>query len=167
MTKSNEVGYKLVKVSATVTRPADTTAYAVGDAISNSTTAPVPFTLDLTDYINGGGSIEIRKLAIVSSAKQSTLPLFNVFVCPETFTATNDNAALDISDTIQENGGGWLACDVQNSTVSNSRCAYVGIPVPMVMTSTGQKLYGTIQAANAYTPVSGEKFTIIAWVAIL
>src|SRR5437773_1258127 len=29
-------------ISATFTRPADTTAYAIGDAMANSTTAPVP-----------------------------------------------------------------------------------------------------------------------------
>jgi hypothetical protein len=167
MTKSNEIGYKLVKVSATFTRPADTTAYAVGDSISNSTSAPLPFELDLAEYINGGGSLEVRKIAIVSSIKQATLPLINVFLCPETFTATNDNAALDISDTIQENGGGWLNCEVQNYTASNSRVAYVGIPMPIVMPATSQKLYGALQAANAYTPGNAEKFTIVAWIAIL
>ncbi len=167
MSQSNEVGYKLVKVSTSFTRPADTTQYAVGDAITNSTSAPVPFQLDLTSIVNGGRGIEIRKIAVVSSAKQSTLPLINVFLCPETFDATNDNSALSITDAVQENGGGWLNCDVQNYTALNSRVAYVGLPVPIVMPSDSQKLYGTLQAANTYTPVSGEKFTIVAWIAIL
>lgn len=161
------VGYKLIKVSTSFLRPTDTNAYTIGDAVTNSTSAPVVFQLDLTGSVNGNNQIEIRKLAIVSSVKQAALPYFNVFLSPITFTATNDNAALDIGDSAQENGGTWLACDLQNYTASNSRVAYSGIPVPIVLEGNDSKLYGTIQAANAYIPVSGEKFTIIAWIAAL
>jgi hypothetical protein len=163
-----KTGYKLVKVTTNFTRPSDTTAYAVGDAVTNSTSAPTVFQLDLgaLGAVNGQ-AIEIRKLAVVSSVKQSTLPLLNVFLSDATFTATNDNAALDIADATMEADGSWFNCDVQNSTASNSRVAYLGCPSPMVLAAADTKLYGTIQAANAYTPVSGEKFTIIAWVALL
>lgn len=165
---SGKTGYTLVKVSANFTRPADTTAYAVGDAVTNSTSAPTAFQLDLgaLGAVNGQ-AIEIRKLVVVSSAKQATLPLFNVFLSDSTFTATNDNAALDIADATMEADGSWFNCDVQNSTASNSRVAYLGCPSPMVLAAADTKLYGTIQAANAYIPVSAEKFTIIAWVALL
>ena len=163
-----QTGYKLVKVSANFTRPADTTAYAVGDAVTNSTSSPTVFQLDLGALgAVAGQGIEIRKLAVVSSAKQATLPLFNVYLNNATFTATNDNAALDIPDATMEQGGSWFACDVQNFTASNSRVAYVNIASPMVLAAADTKLYGIIQAANAYTPVSGEKFTIVAWVALL
>jgi hypothetical protein len=163
-----KTGYKLVQASANFTRPADTTAYAVGDAVSNSTSAPVVFQLDLGPLgAVAGQAIEIRKLCVVSSVKGSTLPLFNVFLSNATFTATNDNAALDIADAIQEADGTWLACDVQNFTASNARVSYVNIPAPMLLAAADTKLYGTIQATNAYTPASGEKFTIIAWVALL
>jgi len=165
--QSLHVGYKLKKVSVSFTRPADTTAYAVGDSVANSTSAPVPFTLDLSDMLAGNSYLELRKLVVVSSVKQATLPLFNVFLSAATFTTSNDNAALDIADAVQDAGGAWLACEVQNYTASNSRCAYVGIPIPMVMEGTDQKIYGAIQAANAYTPASEERFTVIAWVAIL
>ncbi len=161
-------GYRLVQVSASFTRPADTTAYAVGDAVTNSTSAPVVFQLNIgaLGAVNGQ-SLEIRKLTVVSSVKGATLPLFNVFLANTTFTATNDNAALDITDAVQEADGSWFACDVQNSTVSNARASYINVPSPMILAAADTKLYGTIQAANAYTPASGEKFTIIAWVALL
>jgi hypothetical protein len=163
-----KTGYKLVKVSANFTRPADTTAYAVGDAVTNSTSAPTVFQLDLgaLGAVNGQ-AIEIRKLVVISSAKQATLPLLNVFLSDATFTATNDNSALDIADATQESGGSWFPCDVQNYTASNSRVAHIDSPDPMILAAADTKLYGTIQAANAYTPVSAEKFTIIAWVALL
>lgn len=163
-----KTGYKLVKVTTNFTRPADTTAYAVGDAVTNSTSAPTVFQLDLgaLGAVNAQ-AIEVRKLVVVSSAKQSTLPLFNVFLSEATFTATNDNSALDIADATQEAGGAWFSCDIQNSTSSNSRVAYLGYSMPVVLAAADTKLYGTIQAANAYTPVNAEKFTVIAWVALL
>jgi hypothetical protein len=163
-----KTGYKLVQVSANFTRPSDGNVYAVGDAVTNSTSAPVVFQLDLgaLGAVNGQG-IEVRKLAVVSSVKQSTLPLLNVFLSRTTFTATNDNAALDIDDATQQADGAWFTCDVQNYTASNSRVEYLSNPQPMVLAAADTKLYGIIQAANAYTPVSGEVFYILAWVALL
>ncbi len=163
-----KTGYRLVQASANFTRPADTTAYAVGDAVTNSTSAPTVFEIDLGALgAVAGQGLEIRKLSVVSSVKGATLPLFNVFLSNATFTATNDNAALDIADATQEADGSWFACDVQNSTASNARASYVNVASPMVLAAADTKLYGTIQAANAYTPASGEKLTIIAWVALL
>lgn len=163
-----KVGYTLKKVSVNFTRPSDTTNYAIGDAMSDSTSAPSVFQLDLSSIgaVNGQ-SVEIRKVAVVSSAKQSTLPLINVYLSNTTFTATNDNSALDIDDTTMEAGGSWFQCDTQNYTASNSRVSNLGINEPMILAAADNKLYGTLQAANAYTPVSGEKFTIIIWVALL
>lgn len=161
-------GYTLKKISATVTRPNDTNTYAIGDAITGSTSAPAVFELDLSTIgAVVGQSVEIRKLAVVSSAKQTLLPLINAYISTTTFTATNDNAALDIDDTTMEGGGSWFSCDEQNYTASNSRVAKSGINAPMVLAAADTKLYGTMQAANAYVPVAQEKFTIIAWVALL
>lgn len=162
-----KTGYSLKRVSASFTRPADTTAYAIGDAITNSTSAPTVFQLDLSAFCVPGQSIEVRKLAVVSSIKQSTLPLINVFLSSTTFTATNDNSALSIDDTTMEAGGSWFNCDLQNSTAANARVAYTGSHQPLVLAAADTKLYGTLQAANAYTPGSAEKFTIIAWIAPL
>lgn len=161
-------GYILKRISTSFTRPADTTAYAIGDSISNSTSAPVPFELDLSTVgAVAGQSIEIRELVICSSIKQPLLPLINCYLSPVTFAATNDNAALDISDEVNEGGGHYLNCDLQNSSVSNSRCSYIGVARQMVLASDNTKLFGALQAANAYVPGSAEKFTILAWIALL
>jgi len=163
-----KTGYTLKKIATSITRPADTQAYTVGDAITNSTSAPTVFQLDLSSVgAVAGQSFEIRKIAIVSSVKQSTLPLINTYLSATTFTSTNDNAALAIDDTTMEAGGCWVNLDEQNSTASNSRVAKSNLNAPMILAANDTKLYGTLQAANAYTPVSGEKFTIIIWVALL
>jgi len=103
----------------------------------------------------------------VSSVKQSILPMFNVFLSNVTFTATNDNSALDIADATMNAGGAWFICDVQTYTASNSRAEFIATPQAMTLAAADTKLYGTIQAANGYTPVSGETFYILAWVALL
>lgn len=163
-----QTGYTLKKVSASFNRPADTTTYAVGDAMTNSTSSPTVFQLDLSTVgaVNGQ-AIEIRKIAIISSAKQATLPLINAYLSSTTFTATNDNSALDIDDTTIESGGMFISCDEQNYTASNSIVAKSSLNSPMVLAAADNKIYGTLQAANAYVPVSGEKLTIVAWVALL
>jgi hypothetical protein len=162
-----KTGLQMVLVSANFTRPANTTPYTVGDSIANSDSAPTVFQLDLgaLGAVNGQ-PIEVRKLAVVSSLKQGTLPLLNVFLSNTTFTHTNDNAALDIADATMEADGCWFGCDVQNFTASNSRVACL-TPQPMLLAAADTKLYGAIQAANAYSPGSAEKFTVLAWVALL
>jgi len=163
-----KTGYTLKKSSTSFVRPSDTTTYTVGDAVTNSTSAPTVFELDMASIgAVAGQSLEIRKIAIISNAKQALLPLFNVYLSSTTFTATNDNSALSIDDTTMEAGGAWFNCDIQNSTALNSRVAQMNVNAPMVLAPADTKFYGAIQANNAYVPVSGEKFTIIAWVALL
>ena len=161
-----KTGYQLKRVSTSFNRPADTMAYAIGDAATNSTSAPVVFQLDLgaAGAVAGQG-IEVQKLRITSSVKGAVLPLFNAFLSSVTFTTSNDNAALDVADNIMT-AGSWFACDVQNYTAGNASATCL-IPQPLVLDAADTKLYGTLQLANAYTPASGETFTITAWVALL
>lgn len=165
---SIKTGYNLQRISTNFTRPTDTNAYAIGDAISTSTSAPAIFTLDLaTIGAVAGQSIQIQELVICSSIKQALLPLINCYLSPVTFAATNDNAAFDITDTINEGGGHFLNCDVQNSSASNSRVSYISVQRQMVLAANDTKLYGALQAANPYVPGNAEKFTILAWIALL
>ena len=163
-----QTGYTLKKISQSFNRPTDTNYYDVGDAITNSLVAPTPFQFDLGSIgVEAGQSIEIRKITVVSSVKQSTLPYINVYLSTTTFSATNDNQPLSIDDTTTENGGAWFICEEQNSTENNSEVAKSNANCPMTLAQNDTKLFGTLQAANTYTPVPDEKFTIIIWVALL
>ena len=165
---SGKTGYNLKRISTSFTRPTDTNTYAIGDAITNSTSAPTVFEWDLSTIgAVAGQAIEVRKLAVVSSISPALKLLANVFLSSTTFSATNDNSALSIDDTTMELGGSWFNCDLQNSTTLNHTVAYSGIAQPLVLAAADTKLYGTIQAANAYVPGNAEKFTIIAWIALL
>ena len=162
-----KVGYTLKMFSTQFTRPSNTIAYVVGQAVTNSTSAPSVFTIDLSGFAVNGQSIEIRKVAVVSSAAQTTLPLFNVYLSGTTFDATNDGSAMSIPLATMQAGGAWFLCDIQNTAGVCSRCTYLSVPMPMILDAANNKLYGTIQAANAYTPISGETFTVIIWAALL
>jgi len=163
-----QVGYTLKKVATNFTRPSDTTPYTVGDAITNSTSAPVVFQLDLGALgAVAGQAVEVRKIAVISSAKQAILPLMNIYLSNVTFTATNDNSALDIADEVMQAGGAWFNTDIQNYTASNSRVSQQNISIPMTLADADTKLYGILQDTIGYTPASGEVFTIVAWIALL
>lgn len=165
---NQRVGYVLKKVSASFNRPGDVLPYAIGDAITTSTSAPAIFQLDLSSIVSGvGQSIEIRRLTIETSTKQTVLPIINAFLSPVTFAATNDNEPLSIANTVWEQGIAYLPCDVQSYSAINTSNIYVGPPIPMVLAAADNKLYGALQAANAYTPGNAEKFTINAWIALL
>lgn len=158
----------LKKVSTSFNRPGDTTTYSIGDSISNSTTSPTVFQLDLAPIgAKNGQSIIIDKVAITSNTKPALMLLANVYLSANTFTATNDNAALSITDTTIEAGGSWFNCNLQNYTAENTIISYSDIPQPMILAANNTTLFGTLQAANAYIPTSSEKFTIIAWVTLL
>jgi hypothetical protein len=171
-----KVGYTLKKVTVSFTRPTEATptAYAQYDAVSNSTTTPLAFQLDLnTIGAVNGQALEIRKVAVVSNTKQTVLPFFNVFLSPTDFTQgtdstdLTDNLELKIDDTTMSAGGVWLECDTQNRTGLNSRCAKSNVGEPMILATGSKIIYGILQANNAYTPISEEKFTIILWIALL
>lgn len=166
---SERAGYRLVKNSTLITRPSDTAPYAIGDAITNSTSAPLTASINLSGQgAVAGQAIEIRRIDVFSGSKQVTLPLINVFVSNETFDATNDNSALDIADAELYSGGvAWIQCTEQNYTASNSVVSKTNANVPMVLASADTKIYLALQAANAYTPTSSEIFTIVVHVALL
>lgn len=144
------------------TRPADTTAYAVGDAVTNSTSAPTVLQLTIPGAVNGQAYV-ITEAKVISSNKGATLPLFNLYLFKTTFAATNDNAALAIDQTTYESGGIVVALTEQSSVSAYSRVVATGLNYVRALDANDTKLYATLQAANAYTPASGEKLTVVLY----
>jgi len=162
------IKYKLIKCYTTFTRPANTTAYVIGQAVTNSTSAPTLWQLDLgAQGALPGQGCEVRKIAVVTSAKQTLLPTWNVYLSPTSFTATNDGTALSIPTAQMGVGGSWFNLDTVNSTAINNRSALIGCNTPLLLDPADTKLYGTMQAANAYIPTSAEIIYVIVWIALL
>jgi hypothetical protein len=166
-----KTGIALKQVVGTViTRPSDTTAYAAGDAISNSTSAPTLCEFDLAEAgLSAGESFEIRRLVLAIDAKPAILPIITAYLTRTSFAhgvagaVLADNSPLAIPHAINESGGAMLLCDLQSSGATNCRCAYVSPSIDMILAPDSTKLYMCLQAANAFTPTSGMKITPIMW----
>ena len=156
-----------ISVVASYTRPADTTAYTPNDVVSNSTTAPVVLTFTNCAAANGGGG-HIRNIILADSANQATAPQFTLWLFDTSPAAENDNSAMAISDTENNNVAAILplagAPQIGNTGAGAAGNALLQSSnpstTPFVCAGGTRNLFGILQAKNAYTPVSGETFQI-------
>ncbi len=149
------------RVSATVTRPADTTAYASGDLVANSTTAgsvtPMQFTV--AQWAGGTGMIRrarIRKTGTSITNASFRLHLYNVSPTP----ANGDNGAFSTNQAANYVG----ALDVTMTQAFTDGASGNGVPLVGSEINfdlpSGTVLFGLLEARGAYTPASAEVFTV-------
>ena len=142
--------------SGTITRPADTTAYAAGDLVANSTTAgsvtPITFNFN-------GSALLLSNVTIRKTKADVSNTDFRVWFLSASPTVTNgDNGAIAGSflssvvtepvivsvDTLLTGGGAIGSLLFQDEQVK--------LPSPC---------YVLLEARGAYTPASGEVFTVV------
>lgn len=89
-----------VTATTSFSRPADSNAYVAGDAIADSTSAPTTggFTLTSMGRASGGSGV-ITDLIILSNDTAALAG--ELWIYDSSVTATNDNAALSVSDVDQ------------------------------------------------------------------
>jgi hypothetical protein len=148
-----------VTVATDVTRPADTTAYAANDAISNSTSAPTSGGFTLSGIARkSGGSVLITDIIVTSSADPATPLQGEIFLFNQSVTNINDNTAFAVSDSeIKTCVGrvGFALEDVGNNDFYHAQ------NVNILATCSGSaNLRFLLRAKNAYTPASSEVLTI-------
>jgi hypothetical protein len=156
----------IVFATQTITRPADTTAYAAGDQVADSTSAPTVLTFThMSRYPTARGSI--KKVSILSSAYVATAPDFELWLFDTTMTPNNDNAAFAPTDAVVATRVAIIPVNI--AFVGNATAGAGGNQVlesdPEVeyhyRTAEGtNSLFGCLVVRNAYVPVSGEIFTI-------
>jgi hypothetical protein len=155
-------GFGAVATSA-FTRPADTTAYANGDLVANSTTAgsvvPLTFANAVRDV---AGVSRIERIRLRKSGTSITNASFRVHLFSASPTVTNgDNGAFltPVSDYIG-------AFDVIMDRAFSNGAAGAGVPISggaaTFTIPAGTSLFALIEARAAYTPVSAEVFTCVA-----
>ena len=150
------------RVATNFTRPADTSPYAVFDAITNSTSAPTTLSFNLNTFgASNGDFICFTNARIISSVAQSTLLTANLFVFNQTFAATNDNLQLSIDDATAQTGGVVIPCLNTYNLSANARCVSDAGQWIMKLADASTSIFFALQATNAYTPVSGERFDVI------
>lgn len=146
-------------VTASITRPADTTAYASGDCFSDSTSAPTSggFTLASVVRASGGAGL-LTDLVITSSnpaSMQGRVWLFN-----QAATNKNDNAAISISDADILNVVGVYP--FQTSVLANCSFAHLQNLAKAFVCVGSDDLRFLVEVTSAYTPISGEVLQVRA-----
>ena len=142
------------------TRPADTTAYASGDLVANSTTAGSVAAPVVRPAQEAGGSQLIRRVRLVKSTSGLTGAVFRVhFYAAASLTFANgDNAAWSTNRAV-----GYLgASDITMDRAFTDGA--LGIDVPLrggeIVAPRDLPLLAVVEARGAYTPGNAEVFTI-------
>jgi hypothetical protein len=141
------------------TRPADTTAYAAQDAVSNSTTAPTVLTFGNVGRINGGSGLILAARHLKSSTVAASYRLHLYRVAP---AAINDNAQFPLLFANRTARIGFIDFSHQTGgTGSDASTALATLAnLPFVCDAASTSLFGRLVASAGYTPVSGEQHFI-------
>lgn len=162
------VGGHAKTVATSFTRPNDTTAYAAGDAVSDSTSAATVITFSSVARTSGGSGV-LLGASILDSANQATAGVFELWLFKTSPAGQNDNAAVAFTDAELAN----LVAVVPLNTnyVGNSAAGASGNRIydsdrvdKAFVTSGSANLFGVLVVRNAYTPVALEIFTVTLYV---
>lgn len=157
---SNPVHTAAVRAAASgaVTRPADTTQYASGDLVANSTTAgsvtPIQFTVTRV----AAGSVAVRRVRLRKSGTSTTNASFRLHLYGVAPTVTNgDNGAWLTTQAASYIGSVDVTCDrafsdgaFGSATITNDL---------NLKLASGRIIYGLTEARAAYTPADSEVLT--------
>lgn len=148
-------------ITASKTRPADTTAYTAGDVVAESTSAATVWTFAGAARALGLGGI-LQGAVFIDSVAQSTKPDLELYLFDTAVTTQNDNAAWAPTDADMEKCLGFIAfpSGLFKTGSGNGVVNVEGIAKVFQCASTSQDLFGILVVRNAYTPTSGEKLTI-------
>jgi hypothetical protein len=153
----------------TLTRPADTTAYASGDLVANSTTAGsvVPVSLLNVVLTNGNegavsGAVRLEACRIRKTGTGTTSASFRVHLFQTSPTsAAGDNAAFSSNNAANYLGAFDVAVDRAFTDGAAGRgLSVTGTPMTVTLAS-GTTVFALVEARGAYTPATSEVFTIV------
>lgn len=153
---------KIIQATASFTRPSDTTAYASGDLVANSTTAGS--VTPMTFNVGYGQGLKLYRAGVKFNSATPTNAKFKLHLYGSLPTVTNgDNGAWLSTESGYQ---GSIDIDASALTFSDSTKAFgvyvntaVGLPM-MLVTDVNLRLYGLLAATAAYTPTSAEIFTV-------
>jgi hypothetical protein len=155
-------GLNRANPSASFTRPADTTAYADGDLVANNTTAGSVAAMSFEFLNRNQRTCCIRGARIHKSGTGVTGSTFRVHL----FSASPGVANGDNGAFVPSVVSGWLGrievvVDEAGTAGAVGRAvATDGIHIALSGPQTNVTLYGLLEAKGAYTPASGEVFTV-------
>lgn len=148
--------------ASTFTRPANTTTYAFGDLVADTTTAGSVTPLSFSTSLKSGESARVTGVKLFKSGTSITSAIFRVHLYSTSPTVTNGDNGAWLSGSYSSYLG---AVDVTIDRAFSDGSAGIGQPsigyFPVVKPSSGSIIYGLIEARSAYAPSSGETFTAV------
>lgn len=158
------LGHTTKVAPVTITRPANTTAYAAGDVIGTAVTCELAFA-DLARS-NGGAGMIVNAM-VIDSANQATKPTLELWLFTAPLAVVVDNAPFVPTDAEMKTLVGVI--DLTTAKVGEPTVGAVGncvlysgtVTLPYRCAAATKSLSGYLVVRNAYTPVSAEEFTSI------
>jgi len=144
------------------TRPADTTAYAVGDAVSDSASAPTVAVFTGVTRTNGGGGM-LKKVRLVKTDEDVTNASFRLylFVGASPPSAIADNAAFTLLYSNRSKRFGSTDLTMVSEGTGSDCAEDVTLPdILFQVDASNNNMYAILTAQGAYTPTSAGKFFI-------
>lgn len=149
--------------SQSFARPADTTAYAAGDLVANNTTAAnvTPPALVVGRVAAGSGILRRLRLFKSSTSLVNAQFRLHLFRDAAPTVSNGDNGVLLSSGVGNYLGRADITMDQAFTDGAWGSTDLLFTDMQFKLT-TGQSIYALIEARAAYTPASGETFTIRA-----
>jgi len=150
-------------LSASFTRPANTTQYTAKDAVGTATTNVLTFS-GASAGAGGGGKIVAAK--IIASNITVTTKSFRLHIYTAAPTDIADNAVNTVLAANAATYVGFIDLPTPNSGTleasgtGGGSYAVTRVDPPLGYVTTSSKLYGALEAIGAYTPASAETFTV-------
>lgn len=153
------LGRGIVNPSDTFTRPADTTPYAAGDLVANSTTAGSVTALSFGSsarYSTGAGRIVRVRISKTSLSLTNAQFRLHIYSAAPTGIANGDNGAWS-TEIAGYLGSAFVTLDRAFVDGAYGDVELAGIYFKL---ASGSSLKGLLEARAVYTPASAEVFTV-------
>lgn len=141
-----------------LTRPADTTAYATGDVVANSTSAPTLIELELDSDEAADLNCIVASVRLQTDNTQMAGKAVSAHFFNDQVIAQADNTAYEMlySNASKRAGRMDVSFDTANGGSTNSVAGINNYDKVFVKPATN-KLYLQLQIQSAFTPTSGQK----------
>lgn len=150
---------KAYRSAVTVTRPSNTTAYAAGDVVGDTSGSAI---ITLSSIGPSGGYVLVQSVSLIFSdtAVISGMGAFRLHFYSASPTAIADNAAFDLVSGERANYMGFvdLAAPVDFGSSLYTQTDYPGRLIKLAAGST--TLYAELETKGAYTPASASTIDV-------
>jgi len=153
-------GTQCAIIAASFARPADTTAYAINDAVANSTSAPTILTFANAGRVIGGSGYIVK--AELCTDQAACVAAFRLHLFTTSVTPCNDNAAYTALYANRASRVGYIdfpAVSQEGSGSTSAFALWLG-QLLYVCDASATSLYGLLETKTAFTPASAQNFNI-------